>query len=293
MRPGQQNRRMRGRGNNNRKGPNPLSRNYESNGPDVKIRGNAQHIAEKYMTLARDAQATGDRIIAENYLQHAEHYNRIILAAQAQNPVPVQRDDSYDDESDDDDATEQNHSGQAHQTAQQEVYDGSGPQPVIDGTPAEVMYGEEHGRSSGRGNRQNNNRQDRNNGRMQRPRRHQRGDYSADQSGEATDAQAQIAAEQPAAQPEVVAAAAAGAEPVVSEETKAPVRRRSRAASAVQQADDAAVTEAGSDSASEQAEGGETPAPRSRRVLRPRRTTRAVKAEADAGGQDPALADTE
>ncbi|WP_080690943.1 DUF4167 domain-containing protein [Brucella ceti] len=65
MRPAQQNRRMRGRGNNNnnnnRKGPNPLSRNYESNGPDVKIRGNAQHIAEKYSALARDAQASGDR----------------------------------------------------------------------------------------------------------------------------------------------------------------------------------------------------------------------------------------
>ncbi|HAO2892016.1 TPA: DUF4167 domain-containing protein, partial [Escherichia coli] len=93
MRPVQQNRRMRGRGNNNRKGPNPLSRNYESNGPDVKIRGNAQHVAEKYTTLARDAQSSGDRVMAENYLQHAEHYNRIILAAQAQAPVQYQRDD--------------------------------------------------------------------------------------------------------------------------------------------------------------------------------------------------------
>ena len=66
MRPVQQNRRMRGRGNNNNrsKGPNPLSRNYESNGPDVKIRGNAQHVAEKYTTLARDAQSAGDRVMA-------------------------------------------------------------------------------------------------------------------------------------------------------------------------------------------------------------------------------------
>ena len=74
MRPGQQNKRMRGRG---RKGPNPLSRSYESNGPDVKIRGTAQHIAEKYATLARDAAAAGDRVMAENYLQHSEHYGRI------------------------------------------------------------------------------------------------------------------------------------------------------------------------------------------------------------------------
>ncbi len=81
MRQGQQNRRGRGRG---RKPQNPLARNYESNGPDVKIRGTAAHIAEKYMSLARDALASGDMITAENYLQHAEHYNRIIMAAQAQ-----------------------------------------------------------------------------------------------------------------------------------------------------------------------------------------------------------------
>ena len=81
MRQGQQNRRGRGRG---RKPQNPLARNYESNGPDVKIRGTAAHIAEKYMSLARDALASGDIIGAESYLQHAEHYNRIIMAAQAQ-----------------------------------------------------------------------------------------------------------------------------------------------------------------------------------------------------------------
>ncbi|MGO4452047.1 DUF4167 domain-containing protein [Phyllobacterium sp. TAF24] len=142
MRPVQQNRRMRGRGNNNRKGPNPLSRNYESNGPDVKIRGNAQHVAEKYTTLARDAQSSGDRVIAENYLQHAEHYNRIILAAQAQAPVQYQRDDRDDQDDDgvyDDDGNEQ----QQDRPVQHQQINGSGPQPVIEGTPAEVAYGEE------------------------------------------------------------------------------------------------------------------------------------------------------
>src|SRR6185295_14969564 len=77
-----QNRRSRGR--NNRKGPNPLTRSYESNGPDVKVRGTAAHVADKYMTLARDAQSSGDTVSAENYLQHAEHYYRIVMAAQAQ-----------------------------------------------------------------------------------------------------------------------------------------------------------------------------------------------------------------
>ena len=81
MRQPQQNRRGRGRG---RKPQNPLARSFESNGPDVKIRGTAVHIAEKYMTLARDALASGDMIAAEGYFQHAEHYNRIIMAAQTQ-----------------------------------------------------------------------------------------------------------------------------------------------------------------------------------------------------------------
>jgi uncharacterized protein DUF4167 len=82
MRQGHQNR-NRGRNRNNggsRKGQSPISRSYESNGPDVKIRGTPAHIAEKYMTLARDAQSNGDPVLAENYLQHGEHYNRIILA---------------------------------------------------------------------------------------------------------------------------------------------------------------------------------------------------------------------
>lgn len=88
MRQGQQNRRGRGRG---RKVQNPLARNFESNGPDVKIRGTAAHIAEKYTALARDAAASGDSVTAENYLQHAEHYNRIIMAAQAQMQSSVQQ----------------------------------------------------------------------------------------------------------------------------------------------------------------------------------------------------------
>lgn len=82
MRQAQQNRRGRSRGG--RKPQNPLARSYESNGPDVKIRGTAAHVAEKYMSLARDALASGDLVAAESYFQHAEHYNRIIMAAHSQ-----------------------------------------------------------------------------------------------------------------------------------------------------------------------------------------------------------------
>jgi Domain of unknown function (DUF4167) len=84
MRQSQQNRRSRGRNNNNRKSQNPLTRSYESNGPDVKIRGTPSHIAEKYVTMARDALSSGDPVLAENYLQHAEHYNRIIMTYREQ-----------------------------------------------------------------------------------------------------------------------------------------------------------------------------------------------------------------
>ncbi|WOC16615.1 hypothetical protein MP213Fo_20990 [Pseudochrobactrum sp. MP213Fo] len=367
MRPAQQNRRMRGRGsnnnnNNNRKGPNPLSRNYESNGPDVKIRGNAQHIAEKYTTLARDAQATGDRVIAENYLQHAEHYNRIILAAQAQNPVPLQREENFDDDNyDDDDVMEQGNSGQLHQVVHQEVYDGSGPQPVIEGTPAEVMYGEENSRTSNRNPRQQNNRpdrssdrnSDRNQGernynernagdrnqndrqqndrnqndrqsRMQRPRRHQRPDYNAEQSNETAAVNAapfDSSSEQPVihspvsapvqaaapvvtsvlASPAPVSAAPVAIEapaPVVETQVaEAPVvRRRPRvAAAAVRDADTATapVAAAAQVDADQDAGSEDTETRRPRRVLRPRRTVRTASADNEAQDQDTALAKTE
>jgi hypothetical protein len=79
-----QNKRMRGRNNHRKSHHNPMARVYESNGPDVKIRGNPSHIAEKYIQLARDAQASGDPVAAENYYQHAEHYYRVIAAAQEQ-----------------------------------------------------------------------------------------------------------------------------------------------------------------------------------------------------------------
>ena len=65
-----------------------VNRAFESNGPDnVKIRGNAQHVFEKYQQLARDAMASGDRVLGENYLQHAEHYFRVLRAVQPNRPA--------------------------------------------------------------------------------------------------------------------------------------------------------------------------------------------------------------
>jgi len=96
MRPGQ-NKRSRGRngggmphhGGGGGRGPGPgsgprpphRSQTFDSNGPSVKIRGNAYQVFERYIAMAREAQTSGDRIAAENLYQHAEHYYRIMNAA--------------------------------------------------------------------------------------------------------------------------------------------------------------------------------------------------------------------
>src|ERR1700743_2651988 len=112
MRNGQNNKRMRNRNNNNnnnnnnRRGQNPMTRVFESNGPDIKIRGTASHVAEKYVQLARDARSSGDPVAAENYYQHAEHYFRLIAAAQEQfrqnQPQPRNENEMASEDGDDD-----------------------------------------------------------------------------------------------------------------------------------------------------------------------------------------------
>lgn len=78
MRHGASNRRHRNRGNGQRRTNQQRTQVFDSNGPDVRIRGTAYQVAEKYQTLAKDAAASGDIILAESYLQHSEHYQRII-----------------------------------------------------------------------------------------------------------------------------------------------------------------------------------------------------------------------
>jgi hypothetical protein len=118
MRQGPNTRRSRGRGGNNGGGGNggngggggggnnnggnrrqngpQRQQNYDSNGPDVRIRGNAFQVYDKYQALARDAQASGDRIAAENYLQHAEHYFRIMCQINEQEARQRQNNPRYD-----------------------------------------------------------------------------------------------------------------------------------------------------------------------------------------------------
>jgi hypothetical protein len=63
---------------------NIINRVFESAGPDGKVRGTPQQIIDKYQALARDAQVAGDRVAAESYLQHSEHYSRLLGEAQRQ-----------------------------------------------------------------------------------------------------------------------------------------------------------------------------------------------------------------
>src|SRR6266436_212454 len=88
MRPGQ-NKRSRGRNGGGGGGGGPhynrprlpqRTQTFDSNGPSVKIRGNAYQVFERYVAMAREAQASGDRVAAENFYQHAEHYFRIMNA---------------------------------------------------------------------------------------------------------------------------------------------------------------------------------------------------------------------
>ncbi len=129
MRHGSSNRRHRNRGSNGgarRSGGNQKTQVFDSNGPDVRIRGTAYQVCEKYLALAKDSQAAGDVILWQSYLQHAEHYQRMINS--------WAEEDGYDDEGDEVDEAavnaEQRHSqnrrphidqaqqGQSHQGQQ-------------------------------------------------------------------------------------------------------------------------------------------------------------------------------
>lgn len=150
---------------------NNPNRAYESNGPEgTKVRGNAQTIYEKYQQLARDANSSGDRVLAENHLQHAEHYFRLIRQMQPQRPVSefVQR-DPFSNGFDFDDEDLENEGNEAEAEA---VASGDDGQPALD-----------EGRYEGPQNR--NDRRDRNNGERDRNRDRDRnnGDRNRDRDG--------------------------------------------------------------------------------------------------------------
>ena len=76
--------RFRDRQTNRRRETDPLTRSYDSRGPEVRVRGTALHVAERYLQLARDANTASNPVAAENSLQHAEHYFRSMAVAQTE-----------------------------------------------------------------------------------------------------------------------------------------------------------------------------------------------------------------
>lgn len=140
MRSAQKSNRSRGRGN--RKGggggSNNINRVYDSAGPEGKVRGTPQQIIDKYLSLARDAQTSGDRVAAENFLQHAEHYQRILIQAtatqeqarrEAQEAAAEQAERNNNDASASADAAQQQNAQVAPQNA---------PQPDISPEPSAI-----------------------------------------------------------------------------------------------------------------------------------------------------------
>ncbi|HAC56775.1 MAG TPA: DUF4167 domain-containing protein, partial [Rhodobiaceae bacterium] len=140
MRQGQNNsKRSRGRG---RKPQHSANRAYDSNGPDVKIRGTAAHICEKYQQLARDAISAGDRVTAENYYQHAEHYYRLLMAAQQGQEGQQRQQTSLGYRPDEDEETDQDYTSS------------DGPQPRHPGQPWHQQGGQngaQNGAANGNG----------------------------------------------------------------------------------------------------------------------------------------------
>lgn len=193
-RQGQHNKRGRGRNNrrpgggggssHNAGGGNSANRVYESNGPDVKVRGTAQTVAEKYMQLGRDAQSSGDNVMAESYFQFSEHYFRVMAAAQpvGQPTTQLRRPEDEDFEEEGGDGAE----GE-NDTAQAAMVSEGGQTPT--GEQAD-SGGEVNG-----GNRQRDNR-DGNRERF-RPRWQNRGDQPRDGDNEprAAEAEPQMARE--------------------------------------------------------------------------------------------------
>ncbi|MEM9739713.1 MAG: DUF4167 domain-containing protein [Pseudomonadota bacterium] len=100
--------RQRGRSRRSGGGGNNPNRHFESNGPDVKIRGSAQQVLDKYLQYARDAQTSGDRVMSEAYFQHAEHYQRLLAAMQPKEKPRRDREDQQEEASEDVESKEAN-----------------------------------------------------------------------------------------------------------------------------------------------------------------------------------------
>lgn len=202
MRPGQhknnnnRNRNRNSNNNNNRRntggGGSPNNKVFDSNGPDVKLRGTTQTIAEKYMQMGRDAQSAGDSVAAESYYQHAEHYYRLWAASQpaGQSLVMPRKlgEDEMDDEGEEnggseDEGAENGNPETPAGVEGAEPFEGGGGDPNFSPPLAEGQ--QRNNRNNNYNNRDNNNRNNNNRNRWQN-RRNDRYDNNGNQDGSVT-----------------------------------------------------------------------------------------------------------
>ena len=111
--------RSRSKGNRNRSVGNIVNRVFDSSGPEGKVRGTPQQIIDKYNQLARDAQLSNDRVAAENFQQHAEHYLRMLAEAQREQDARQQHQQPHQNGGRDRAEGEDRDSGQREEAAQQ------------------------------------------------------------------------------------------------------------------------------------------------------------------------------
>ena len=201
---GNRNNRNRNRSRNNNRsssssntggGGNSSNKVFDSNGPDVKLRGTAQTVAEKYMQLGRDAQSSGDSVSAESYYQHAEHYYRVWASSQPVGSSLIMSRKLGEDE------FEEDGEGGENENAEPQAVEAAGPEgaevPAVDGQQP-GQDGQQRPFNNNRNNNPNNN----NNGRERfKPRWQQRNDRYQGQPEGVTDQGQPVQSVDPQAQP--------------------------------------------------------------------------------------------
>ncbi|WP_299671259.1 DUF4167 domain-containing protein [uncultured Roseobacter sp.] len=125
--------RSRSKGNRNRsqgnQGGNVVNRVFDSSGPEGKVRGTPQQIIEKYNQLARDAQLSNDRVAAENFQQHAEHYTRLL--SEAQREIEARREEQERQNRERQAERDRERAERQEREANQAVDKGAQPQPDV------------------------------------------------------------------------------------------------------------------------------------------------------------------
>lgn len=254
------NKRSRSKSNRPKTLGNIVNRVFDSSGPEGKVRGTPQQIIDKYMLLARDAQLGGDRVAAENFLQHAEHYTRMLSEAQRElaREAETRRDQH------------QPGGGQNRRADQRDDVDGGETGIEAEGGERRSDGRNENrneNRGEGQGNRRTGRRDDRHEGRNdgRRPNRDQR-------DGTAADA--------PAADPREALSSGEDSDSMLVETPES--RREQRPVAEATPAAEAPSAEQGAD-----APAGEAAKPRKPRAPAVKRSPRKPKSdEAGAGGAE-------